>query len=447
MPWPFTKPSPATTPLGGRSFWQRRGGATRVSDETTAAAGAPEKLPVRADFVVIGGGLAGLSTALALADAEPTAAIVVLEARFLGFGASGRNAGLLSPLPAPLWLASASGNADHLWGLAHVNTRVHDIARWLQAEAPDSGIAPKTLRLEAQGHITATGLARVAQVIAKAGLVHRAATSPGGHLAVDLDTHAVDPYRTVKALAALARRRGIAILENTPVQGVDETADAVRVAVADGREIFARAAVVCTNAYSGSLTLPQKPAAKVVYNFMVATEAGPPARLGRPGIENRFVVELNTSYVFYRVQDGRVIYGGIERFKPHGDSDFAVPPDVLTGLEQLLARSFPGAGVAPEEAWGGRYHQTANDLPILQRTGTRGAIVLNAGYGGTGVAMTLMCGRIAAALARGEKFADPDDKRLHETIAATRVPIVGGARFVAGVATDLMLLRRPALGS
>ena len=112
-------------------------------------------------------------------------------------------------------------------------------------------------------------------------------------------------------------------------------------------------------------------------------------------------------------------------------------------MEKLLTRSFPNAHLTPAEAWGGIYHQTSSDLPVIERIGSRGDIVANAGYGGTGVAMTLICARIAAALARGEKFADTADKRLHETMRSTRIPIGALARFGIGVAADILRMRFP----
>ncbi|TWB49158.1 hypothetical protein FBZ98_107191 [Rhizobium sp. ERR 922] len=50
--------------------------------------------PVECDTVIIGGGLAGLTTALQLARANLN--VVVLEAESVGFGASGRNGGFVS---------------------------------------------------------------------------------------------------------------------------------------------------------------------------------------------------------------------------------------------------------------------------------------------------------------------------------------------------------------
>lgn len=443
---------PASTPLTGRSLWQRHAGAPgpELDGAGTQRLRTVQPLPARVGLAVVGGGLAGLSTALALAEAEPSADIVVLEARFMGFGASGRNAGLISPLPAPLWLASADTEPEHLWGLGNLNARTHRLAAWLSAEATDSVVEPRVLRIEAQGRLTALGLARVARLIERAGLAHRRSQSPAGHLCVEIDTHTLDPYRTVRALAALAQRRGVRLAEGTPVAGVEETAGGVRIALGDGREIAARAAVVCTNAYSGSLALPERPAAKVVHNFMVAagSPASDPHRAAGSapgslhGAAGSFVVELNSSYVYYRIDRGHVVYGGIERFKPYGDSDFAVPPDVLAGLERLLERSFPGARLTPIEAWGGVYHQTSTDLPVLKRTGARGSIVLNVGYGGTGVAMTMICGQLAAALALGGRPADPDDRRLLAALAGTRMPVAALARFAAAVAGDVVMLRR-----
>ncbi|MCB2150283.1 MAG: FAD-binding oxidoreductase, partial [Rhodobacteraceae bacterium] len=48
-----------------------------------------------ADVAIVGGGLAGLTTALELARAGTKVAL--LEAESVGFGASGRNGGLVSP--------------------------------------------------------------------------------------------------------------------------------------------------------------------------------------------------------------------------------------------------------------------------------------------------------------------------------------------------------------
>ena len=56
--------------------------------------------PLEADVCIVGGGYTGLWTAYYLAERRPDARIVVLEAAFAGYGASGRNGGwVTSELP------------------------------------------------------------------------------------------------------------------------------------------------------------------------------------------------------------------------------------------------------------------------------------------------------------------------------------------------------------
>ena len=52
-----------------------------------------------ADVCIVGAGYTGLWTAYYLSQLDPALRITVLEARFAGFGASGRNGGWLSGLP------------------------------------------------------------------------------------------------------------------------------------------------------------------------------------------------------------------------------------------------------------------------------------------------------------------------------------------------------------
>ena len=78
---------------GDVSFWWR------------ARGGFPPRRPslpgsLTADVCIVGGGFTGLWTAYYLKRSQPGLRVVVLEAAFAGFGASGRNGGwLTSALP------------------------------------------------------------------------------------------------------------------------------------------------------------------------------------------------------------------------------------------------------------------------------------------------------------------------------------------------------------
>lgn len=67
---------------------------------------APRSTPlngtVRADWVVLGAGLAGLAAARRIAELQPNASIALVDARRVGFGAAGRNSGFMVDLPHDL---------------------------------------------------------------------------------------------------------------------------------------------------------------------------------------------------------------------------------------------------------------------------------------------------------------------------------------------------------
>jgi hypothetical protein len=48
-------------------------------------------------------------------------------------------------------------------------------------------------------------------------------------------------------------------------------------------------------------------------------------------------------------------------------------------------------------------------------------VILNVGYGGTGVALTLGCARLAASVALDGTFATDDDARMHAMITTSRI--------------------------
>lgn len=79
--------STVSTVVGGISFW--------YAQEGTPAPREPLPGDTSVDVCIVGGGYTGLWTAYYLKKAVPFLNITVLEAKFCGYGASGRNGGWL----------------------------------------------------------------------------------------------------------------------------------------------------------------------------------------------------------------------------------------------------------------------------------------------------------------------------------------------------------------
>lgn len=384
---------------------------------------------------MVGGGFAGLATASHLRIQHPDAAIAVFEAERVGYGASGRNAGFLSPLAAPVWLLGAERSPEQAWGAAKINTEVHAIARWIDEHVPGCELRPATLALQAQGRVSARALRELAGAVTLAGLDHRVVESCArpGFSVLEMAAYTLHPYKLIRGLAEHAERLGVQLRERTRVRRVEGMrAGGARVHLEDGVVVEANKVVACTNAYTSSIELGERPRALVVHSFMTATAPVASSALVRDG---DFTVELNTAQAYHRMHGGRIIFGGIDKLRaPRGDGDFAVPPRERARLQQCLAESFPGVPLAIDEAWSGRFHATATGLPIIRTSELNHALVLNVGYGGTGVALALTCGKLAACVASNGTFSDVDDTRLLSLIHATRISVRDSLRAVARIA-------------
>lgn len=408
------------------SYWQSIGAADVASFEPGTS------VPQSARFVVVGGGFAGLATAIRLKEAEPEASVVVLEAQFVGYGASGRNGGLMSPLAAPVWLMTAGSNASHAWALRALNREVARLAAWASAIAPAAEVRRDRLRLEAKGLITASALHEISRTVSGAGIACQLASHEvDGNPALELDAHTVNPFQLAQSLARHAQRLGVIVCEGVGVTGIDPAEHGATVRLDTGRRLDARRVIVATNAYTTRKLIGEAVPARVVQNYMVATEpeSHSPVRHSAP-----FVVELNKAYVFYRRHGARVVYGGIEKFTRSKGGPFDVPMKVYVRLQALLKASL-SRPVAPRitHAWGGMFHMTPTDLPVIRRSHANPAVILNIGYGGTGVALTLACAGMAAACARDGHYRTAAEKRLHRIMSETQVPVLSAVTFACRV--------------
>ena len=187
-----------------------------------------------ADVCIVGAGYTGLWTAYYLKRADPSLRIVVLEARFAGFGASGRNGGWLSGLvPGDRNRMAQQYGRDGVvaWQRA-LNESVDEVIDVAARESIDAGIV-KGGRLQiARNAAQASRLAAEAEeelswkvdgiaVLTKAEAAERIRLD--GMVAAYHNPHCarIQPAHLARGLADTVERLGVDIYEQTPVTAID----------------------------------------------------------------------------------------------------------------------------------------------------------------------------------------------------------------------------------
>ena len=377
------------------------------------AAAPPLEGERRADVAIVGAGLTGLSTALSLRREGMD--VVVLEAERAGFGASGRNAGHVTPaigkdLPTlvRLYGRERSGALVRLAhaAIAHVETLIERHRIDCDYEPVGNLIAAVHPRQHAsldRAAAAAAGFGLPGRILERDELerrglprfVTRGWFEPHGGL--------LDPGRYVRGLRRAALAAGAALFEATPVTAI-EAGSPVALRTPRGR-VRASQVVLATNAWTPDLGRLRGCATRLHVQLLRTEPLDAAARdaLGWAGREGIYTAhEVLESWRW--TPDGRIL-GGSKVVRAGFGQRWLEDVDrrVADRLEQTLRQRFPELrGVPVERHWGGPIFTSLDFLPWI---GRRGNVLHALAFAGHGIPLGSYAGEMIADLLSGRSGA------------------------------------------
>jgi len=381
--------------------------------------------PLSADVCIVGGGFTGLWTAYYLKQAAPTLRVVVLEAAFAGFGASGRNGGwLTSALPGSRdRYARGPGGRDAVLDLQRqLRETVDEVARICAAENIDAdlvkggelAVATTPAQLgRLQGGLLADrewGLGEPqARFLSAAELAGRVRIDGGLGAIYSPDCARIQPAKLVTGLAEAVERAGVEIFEATPVTrilphraGADDGARACTVF----GDVTARYVLRATEGFTAQLP-GQRRALLPMNSSMIVTEPLSEAAWQEIGWDGYETIGDSAHVYMYaqRTADGRIAIGGRGipyRFGSTLDHRGVTQPATVDTLGRILRRLFPAAaGAGIDHAWCGVLGVPRDWCATVSLNPASG-LGAAGGYTGHGVAAACLAGHTLADLVVGE---------------------------------------------
>jgi gamma-glutamylputrescine oxidase len=364
---------------------------------------------IRADVAVLGGGIAGCSAALHLAKRGYRVAL--LEARAVGFGASGRSGGqTIFGLAASQKALAAEVGRDDARRLFDLSVEALDLTQSLINEnAIDCDYHPNHVHVAVKPrHVQeleewARELHdeygyRSARLLNRDELKShvRSERYLGG--LIDPRSGHLHPLKFTRGVARAAEAAGAKIFENSQVLRYEDGPE-VTVRTAHGTVRCAHL-VLCGNAYIGAVAPSLTRRILGVGTYIIATEPLGEERVRALLPSNAAIADINWILDYFRRSaDHRLLFGGRVSYSA------VQPPHLAESMRKRMLRIFPTlADVKVAYTWGGYLDITMNRAPDF------GCLAPNVfylqGFSGHGMSLTGLAGKLVAEAVAGsaERF-------------------------------------------
>lgn len=400
--------------------------------------------PAETDLLVIGGGFAGLSTALHAAEAGQS--VILVEAHRIAWGASGRNAGFVVPNFAKVdpdqvrhqlgtqgesLVAMAATSADLVFGLIRRYGIDCDARQsgWIQPSHSAGALQKARDRVRQWA-----ALGRPVEFLDRTAITQLTGVDRWQGGWIDRSGGTINPVGFARGLALAALSAGASIHEDTAVTGLSTDGKGCIAQTSDG-SVRARRVVLTTNAYVGGLWPDLARSFFPLRVFQIATKPLP-AGMGEEILPGGQAVSdsRRNLFTFRFDRDRRLVSGGMHILSPGADQ--RVPQTVHRRLAaELRLPDLPPLSYK----WSGMASVMPDYLPRLIQL----APGMMAGFAcnGRGIAMSTAMGRELAAWAFGDKVPAIPIRNLERIPFHSLTRLAPNALLPINIAKDTWELR------
>ncbi len=350
------------------------------------------------DYIIIGGGIVGLSTAIETKTQERNKKVLVIEKGTWSFGASTANAGFAC-------FGSISEIADDM-----ENFGVETSVRLIEMRIKGLELLLERLGKGATGYQNNGGAEiffdkkeadRYLGLIPQYNdIVYRISgkkdtyslrKGPFGPEIFNRHEGSINTQMMMDRLTRVAVRSGVRILYGTEVECIDAGQKTISF---EGMKVDYKHLIVCTNGFSGKLfkasdiNIPLTPAR----NQVLVTH---PVR----GFSLGPCYHMERGYVYFREIDGRLLIGGGRHLDFEGETttESGFTDQIMNYLVKIASEMIlPGEDIKIAYRWSGILGTADTKMPVLEAL--PGDVTIATRMGGMGVAIGSYLGREAAKM-------------------------------------------------
>lgn len=367
-----------------------------------------------AEVCIVGGGFAGLNTALGLAE-RGIRGVTLLEAKTVGFGASGRNGGFVfggfSRSPADLLRELGPERAKRLYGgtiegIELIRSRIDRYS--IACRHVDAGVYwanwfrdPKVLHDCRE--LMSRSFDREIAFVPAAELRELIRSDRYCDALFEANAMHFHPLDYVHGIARAAMGQGAALFEHSPAIALERNGEGWRVRTPDG-VVNAKQVVLACGGYLAGLRRQVDAGVLPIATYVMVTD--PLGDRMRDILRTRAAIyDTRFAFDYYRpLPDTRLLWGG--RISVLDRS----PQAVRRLLRRDMLKVFPSLeGVGIEYAWSGLMSYARHEMPQIGQV--EPGLWLAQAFGGHGVAPTTFAGEVLASAiaeddARWREFTD-----------------------------------------